>query len=82
MPRPDRGIAGIRIDRETVGNDDFLEQSNHENAEAHGKIRREVPSLRRTDLRHDLGVMRDRTGDQLRKEADEEGIIEQREISH
>jgi len=26
--------------------------------------------------------MRDRTGDQLRKEADEEGIIEQREIAH
>src|SRR5262245_27141062 len=82
MPRLDRGVAGIRIDRETVRNDDLLEQPDHENADANREIRREVSPLRRADLRHDLGVMRDRTSNQLRKEADEEGIIEQREITH
>jgi hypothetical protein len=82
IPSLHRGIAGIRIDRETVRNDDFLEQSDHENADTHREIRRHVPSLRRTDLRHDLGVVRDRTGDQLRKEGDEEGIVEQCEVAH
>jgi hypothetical protein len=75
-------VAGIRIDREAVGNDDFLEQADHENAHTDGNVRRQIPSLRRTDLWHDLGVVRDRTGDQLRKEGDEEGVIEQREVTH
>ena len=44
------GVAGIRIDREAVGNDDLLEQTDHEDADAHGKIRRDVPSSRRADL--------------------------------
>src|SRR6185437_629896 len=58
------------------------EQPDHENADADAEICREIPPLHRADLRHDLGVVGDRPGDQLRKKCDEERIVEQREVAH
>ena len=78
----DRRIARVRINRQAIGDDDFLEQPYNEDTQTNGKIGRKISSLRRSDLRHDLGVMGNRTRDQLREEGYEEGIVEQGEVAH
>ena len=77
-----RGREG-RLDegRDIVGDDDLLDEADGEQRESNGVIgpARIVFQMRRrrqpAKLRHDLGMVHDRTGDQLREKEDEQSEV-------
>src|SRR5437764_12162938 len=71
-------IESGRGDRcQGVGDADFLDQADREQEKARGDMERLwLFVLGRSELRHHLAVVQDRTGDEMREEAHEERIVE------
>ena len=88
MPRRERadaagvGVAGGDDAGQRIGADRFLDQSDDENRESDREIfQRQAIRAMVGELRHDVAVVQDRPGDQMREKRNEQHIVQKVTVS-